>query len=313
MNGSGFPEPFFFTSISNSLHKDFTKLVYDNWYQITKGVLKMESSEKAESFPGKMIVTLQIGGFFFALANVVCVAILAYTYLSVKYEPRRLEVKGSAKKAIISDTITWQGTITARDPDLVKAYDKLKADADKVAEFLKKAGIPDKEVTFSAINTEKIFKREPMRTNPTEDPATGKALAPVMTMVETNKVEMYVLIQVISIESHDMNKVPPVSRSVTALIKDGVEIESFSPRFLYSKLSELKIDMLAEATKDATLRASQIVTNANGKLGKLVEARMGVMQINPKGVPLVSDTGNNDTTSYEKEIMAVVAVQFELL
>jgi hypothetical protein len=74
----------------------------------------------------------------------------------------------------------------------------------------------------------------------------------------------------------------------------------------------LKIDMLAEATKDATLRATQIVENANGKLGKLVEARMGVMQINPKGVTSVSDTGNNDTTSLEKEILAVVTVSFEL-
>ena len=64
--------------------------------------------------------------------------------------------------------------------------------------------------------------------------------------------------------------------------------------------------------KDATLRATQIVSNANGSLGKLVEARMGVMQINPKGVTQVSDTGNNDTSSLEKEILAVVTVRFEL-
>jgi hypothetical protein len=70
--------------------------------------------------------------------------------------------------------------------------------------------------------------------------------------------------------------------------------------------------MLAEATKDATLRATQVVTNANGKLGPLVEAKMGVMQINAKGVTDVSGTGNNDTTSLEKEILAVVTVWFEL-
>ena len=123
---------------------------------------------------------------------------------------------------------------------------------------------------------------------------------------------MYVLTQAIRIESHDMQKVPAVGRSVTSLIKDGVEIESPEPRYLYSKLSELKIDMIAEATKDATTRATQIVSNANGSLGKLVEARLGVMQINPKGVTAVSDTGNNDTTSLEKDILAVVAVRFEL-
>lgn len=271
----------------------------------------MDVSGKSGSLPRKMIVSLQIGGFFFAIANIICVAILAYTYMCVKYEPKRLEVKGSAKKAIVSDTITWQGTITARNPDLVKAYDKLKSDADRVAEFLMKAGLPDKEVTFSAITTNKIFQREVVRTNASGDFSANTG-AVSTAVVQTNKIEMYVLTQNIYIESHDMDKVPAVSRSATTLIKDGVEIESNSPHYLYSKLSELKIDILAEATRDATLRAKQIVTNANGKLGRLVEAKMGVMQINPKGVSEVSDTGNNDTTSYEKEIMAVVTVQFEL-
>jgi hypothetical protein len=91
-----------------------------------------------------------------------------------------------------------------------------------------------------------------------------------------------------------------------------VQIDSDAPRYLYTKLSELKINMLAEATKDATARAEQIIDNANGRLGKLVEARMGVMQINPKGVSATSAEGINDTSSYEKEITAVVSVKFEV-
>ncbi len=70
--------------------------------------------------------------------------------------------------------------------------------------------------------------------------------------------------------------------------------------------------MLAEATKDATARADQIVDNANGRLGKLVEAWMGVMQINPKGVTATSSEGINDTTCFEKEITAVVSAKFEV-
>ncbi len=99
---------------------------------------------------------------------------------------------------------------------------------------------------------------------------------------------------------------------MTSLIKENVEIDSGSPSYLYTKLSELKIDMLAEATKDATNRAQQIVSNANGKLGRLVEAKMGVMQINPKGSSATSAEGINDTGSLEKEISAVVTTVFEL-
>src|SRR3954454_16959963 len=103
----------------------------------------MESRMSSPSIPpepgrgNRMIVSLQVGGFFFALANVICVAILAWTYIHVKLEPRTLEVKGSARKAIQSDLISWSGTMVARDKDLIAAYDKLKGDADRVAAFLK--------------------------------------------------------------------------------------------------------------------------------------------------------------------------------
>ena len=266
----------------------------------------------AESKTKRMIVSLQIGGFFFAFANVICVALLVYAYLSVKHEPKTLEVKGSAKKAIVSDTIAWDGAFSTRDSDLTKAYEKLQLDTERIAAFIKAAGIPDAEVKFSSIRTDKIYKKE---IHPGFAPAGGIAAGaplPAPQITASNQVELYTLTQSISIESHDMTKVPAISRNITSLLKDGVEIESGSPTYTYSKLSELKIDMLADATRDATNRATQIVTNAHGHLGKLVEAKMGVMQINPKGVTGVSDTGNNDTTALEKEILAVVTVRFEL-
>jgi len=267
-----------------------------------------ETGDRSSSLPKKIVVTLRAGGAFFALANIVCVAILAWTYLAVKLEPKTLAVTGSARKAIVSDRVTWEGTIRAHDPDLVKAYGALNASAEKVEAFLVASGIPESDITLSAVATARRFKQEILAA-----PAAGAgAPAPPPTIITTEKVEMYTLTQTISISSGDMTRVPAVSRSVTNLIKEGVEIDSEAPRYLYTKLSELKINMLAEATKDATTRAEQIVNNANGHLGKLVEARMGVMQINPKGVTDTSAEGMNDTSSYEKEITAIVSARFEV-
>jgi uncharacterized protein len=264
----------------------------------------MSSSPSPAEKPSRMIVSLQVGGIFFAIANVICVAILAWTYLSVKLEPKTIEVKGSAKKNIESDLITWSGSYTARDAELVKAYEKLKSSADKIAAFLKAKGVPESEITFSAVSTSKTFVKEIVQ------PREGSNAQPLV--VDTQKVEHYTLTQYVTIESKDMKKVPEVARSITSLIQEGIEIDSGSTQYLYTKLSELKINMLADATKDATTRATQIVTNANGKLGKLVEARMGVMQINPKGSSATSAEGNNDTTSLEKEITSVVTARYQL-
>ncbi len=250
------------------------------------------------------MVTLRAGGYFFALANIVCVAILAWAYMSVKLERKTISVTGSARKLIVSDIVTWAGTVTASDPDLVQAYDTLKKETDKVQGFVLAAGIPESEITPASITTTRHYKKEVVKA-----PA-GAAESPAV--ITTDKVDNYTLTQIISITSTNMDKVPAIARNVTSLIKDGVQIDSDAPRYLYTKLSELKINMLAEATKDATARAEQIVNNANGRLGKLVEARMGVMQINPKGVTATSAEGINDTSSFEKEITAVVSAKFEV-
>ena len=269
-----------------------------------------KDAESSATLPGKIVVTLRAGGVFFAIANVICVAILVWAYMEVKFEPKTLAVTGSAHKAIVSDLVTWTGTITTKDENLVKAYDALKVSTDKVNAFLLANGIPQSDITLSAVNTARRFHQEILPMPPMPE---GTKVAPTEPkIITTEKVEMYTLTQFITISSADMKRVPEVSRSVTSLLKDGVEIDSAAPSYLYTKLSELKINMLAEATKDATSRAEQIVNNANGRLGKLVEARMGVMQINPKGVSATSAEGNNDTSSFEKDITSVVSVKFEV-
>lgn len=265
----------------------------------------MSDTQQVQPGNKKIIVTLRAGGIFFALANVICVGIICWSYLSVKFEPKTMSVTGSARKSIISDRVQWSGRIVAKDQDLKAAFDKLSKSADLVVSYIESSGLPRDEITLSSINTDRKYVQKVLF-----QPEQGSNAQPVI--VNTDNVETYTLTQFISVSSGDMAKVPMVARNVTSLIKDGVEIDSFSPSYLYTKLSELKIDMIAEATKDATQRAEQIVNNANGRLGKLVEARLGVMQINPKGVTATSAEGNNDTTSYEKDIISVVNVRFEV-
>jgi len=87
-------------------------------------------------------------------------------------------------------------------------------------------------------------------------------------------------------------------------------VHSEAPLYIYTKLAELKIQMLAEASKDAHTRAEQIAAQAKSRLTSLLTARMGVMQINPANSTEVSAEGNNDKTSLEKDVLAVVTAAF---
>ena len=59
----------------------------------------------------------------------------------------------------------------------------------------------------------------------------------------------------------------------------GVEFYSSNPQYYYTKLSELKLEMIATATEDARLRADRIAENAGSDIGDLRNAQMGIFQI----------------------------------
>ena len=66
------------------------------------------------------------------------------------------------------------------------------------------------------------------------------------------------------------------------MIETGIELNSSPPLYYYSKLSDIKIDLLGKASKDAKLRAESIASNAGASLGGLKKATMGVFQITGK-------------------------------
>ena len=98
----------------------------------------------------------------------------------------------------------------------------------------------------------------------------------------------YQLNQSIQIESSDVDKVEQISREITELLLQGVKFYSQAPRYYYTKLESLKIEMISKAKEDARLRAEPIAESSGSKLGNLICANMGIFQI----------TGQNSTEDY---------------
>ena len=80
-----------------------------------------DSDNTSLRLPARVIVSLRAGAMF-ALANIVCVAIVAYAYTHAKAEPKVINVTGSAKKAIQSDLIVWRISVSATSPEMARAY-----------------------------------------------------------------------------------------------------------------------------------------------------------------------------------------------
>lgn len=233
-------------------------------------------------------------GICIAVATIVSSVILSGGFLKVmKFTREQISVTGSATKEIKSDYIVWNGEFSRREASLKTAYNNLKSDLDKVKAYLNSKGVKDDELTIWQVATETVYKKNEKGN-------------------DTNDIQGYRLSQGIEIRSYNVERIDKVAREVTELINQGIEFTSPAPQYFYTKLDELKIEMLAKATENAKQRAQSMVRATGNRIGFMRNAKMGVFQITPITSTDVSDWGMNDTTSFDKKVMAVVTVSFAI-
>lgn len=246
-----------------------------------------------------------LAAFALALGMVGSTYIAAHTWRDVRKNPEKnnIRITGSAKKRIVSDLIEWTATIEDSGKDRTSAYLALKTGTDKVVEFLKSQGIPADAIKTQSANIVEEFETS------IEDKVLPGTNVPVRT--EIRKSVGFRALQVVSVSSSNVQQIEKASREITSLLEQNVNVTSNEPSYYYTRLGELKLEMLAEAAKDARNRAENILRAAgNTEIGALVDSSMGIININPANSTETSTEGNNDTTSYEKDIITIVRAEY---
>jgi len=206
----------------------------------------------------KKIAVSIVAGFAF----IVGIALVTNSWDKRLESANTIDVTGLTKVDFTSDLIVWRGTFSKKDYALKDAYAGLKKDETIIKSYLIDKGINEKNLIISSvqINQEYDYRFDQNGNN-------------YRVFVGYN------LTQEVKIESENVALVETISREVTELIDKGVEFYSYQPEYYYSKLSDLKIEMIASATADARTRAEQIAKNAKAEVGDLVSADLGVFQI----------------------------------
>lgn len=237
-----------------------------------------------------------INSFIIGLSIIITALILGKAVKNRNAGNDSISVTGLGSKNFNSDLIVWSGSFTKRSEDLKDAYAQLDNDREIIKNYLGKKGIDVKSIIFSSITIEKEFD----------------------DVFDNNGVRIkssflgYRLRQNITIESPEVDKVESISREVSEIINSGVEFYSNNPEYYYTKLAELKIEMIAQATKDANERAENIAQNADCSLGKLKKAVMGVFQIVAQNSSEeYSWGGSYNTSSKRKTATITVKLEYE--
>ena len=212
--------------------------------------------------------------FLPSLAAVLCISILSAAFLVAKNSHRifssaasDIEVTGSTSQDFVSDLAVWQGDFYRQANDLKEAYALMKADKEVVRAFLLEQGIPGTDFAFLAIDIDQKFKSVPQFNDEGD-------------LVHREQVfDGYRLKRGFKVTSSDIDLIERISQDVTELIEQNVYITSYPPKYFYTQLGELKIQMIAAASADGQLRARTAVQGGGGDLGDLLETSIGVFQI----------------------------------
>jgi hypothetical protein len=201
-----------------------------------------------------------------------------------------LQVTGSAKVSVTSDSVKWRFNISrlASADGLKDGYRQLDKDLGIVKGFFKKNGIEEDQLTVSPISMYENYKPD--------------YYAP----------KDYNLSQNIELQSTDIEKITALAKNIQPLIDAGLLFTTSSLEYYYLKLPEVRISLMGEAVKDARARAEVIAESSGRKVGDLKSASMGVVQVLPVNSVDVSDYGSYDTTVIEKEVMVTVKASFSL-
>ncbi len=236
--------------------------------------------------------------------------VLAALILGIYFKKRNenldsISVVGLGTKDFVSDEILWSGSFTTKSFDIKEAYNKMIQDQKIVKNFFLVKGFKESEFSFGAVQFNKKFREQ--RTEGTD--AYGARFEQVF-----DGYEAYQTITFSAKKNPDlMKRIEEVSSKTSELVNSGIELSSNSIQYTYSNLPSLKKSLIESATKDAYDRAQKIVTTADGDMGKLKNASMGVFQITGQGsVEADSYGGNFDTYSKNKTARITVRLEYEL-
>ncbi len=213
-----------------------------------------------------------IAAFLIALAVVLASYNLSKSWTKTHYTYQNLTVTGLGTKDFTSDLIVWRASFMRNAASLAETNKLIKADNELIKDFLKKKGIDEKEISFTTVQVFRNYKN----------------LYNTAGNISGSVFDGFNISQTVVVESKNLAAVEKMSSEISDVIERGVELTAQEPDYYYTKLKDLKIELLKQATEDAFLRAQTIATNAKSSVGALKNASMGIFQI----------TGQNSNEDY---------------
>jgi len=201
-----------------------------------------------------------VTGLILALGLVAGCWILGEALINFKAMDRYVTVKGLAEKEVPVDLAMWPISYSAGADTLVDLDAALKTSRAKIMGFLGEQGLGSAEVMD---NAPRIQDNQLNRPN-------------------QRVAQRYQAQAVLTVRSKDIAMVKKAMSVAGNLVSQGVMLVQnyeFRPTFAFTGLNEIKPEMIAEATKNASHAASTFAADSGASVGSIRRATQGYFSL----------------------------------
>jgi hypothetical protein len=205
---------------------------------------------------------------------------------------RTVTVKGLSEREVKADLGFWPIRFVVTGPTLEAARANLETSENAVKAFIRSKGFADTDFSVQNIQV--------------EDRMAG------YNAQQTPEDTRFVLTEDILVKSSDVQKLADSARAVGDLLKSGVVFSSDSynagPSFIFTKINDLKGEMLTEATKRAREAAEKFAVESGAKVGDIQSANQGIFEISPA----VEIPNDRPEKQLDKKVRVVTTITYFL-
>jgi len=202
-----------------------------------------------------MFAGLAVLGFF-----------LSSALIEFKQFERSVTVKGLSEREYPADIVIWPIQFTAASNNIEGLYSAIDSSTRQITGFLSDKGIDSGEISISSpAITDKLAQQY------------GGNMKPEFR---------YTALQTVTVYSTDIDNVRAVMSSLSELGKKGIvfTVDNYQAQteYLFSRLNEVKPEMIEEATRNAREVAEKFASDSQSSLGKIKRASQGQFSIRPR-------------------------------
>lgn len=202
---------------------------------------------------------------------------------------RTVTMKGLAERDVEADLAIWPMAYTETGNDLTALQEKMEAHGKTIQSFLKNHELKDTEIELQQVQVQDLLAQSYRQNNGVNN--------------------RYIVTQSYLVRTNNVDAVDKAGKNIGALIKQGVVFSSnTSPTYLFTKLNEIKPEMIAEATRNARDAAQQFADNSGSKVGDIKYASQGIFQILPRDQTYVV----SQAQQRNKKVRVVSTIRFYL-